>query len=138
LAHAAAIDAPAGTLIAGWMDAHRREVFAAVYRVTAAAPFSFMRLENVEGPTVGEPAATLERWTDTLGIRPAVFVGDGAILYEPVIRQVATDARIAPAPLLAATIGRLAIARIADASDPTDVRPLYVRRPDAEIARDQR
>jgi len=138
LAHAAAIDAPAGTLIAGWMDAHRREVFAAVYRVTAAAPFSFMRLENVEGPTVGEPAATLERWTDTLGIRPAVFVGDGAILYEPVIRQVAADARIAPAPLLAATIGRLAIARIADASDPADVRPLYVRRPDAEIARDQR
>jgi len=77
---------------------------------------------------------------ELLEVEPAeaVFVGDGAILYEPVIRQVAADARIAPAPLLAATIGRLAIARIADASDPADVRPLYVRRPDAEIARDQR
>src|SRR6185436_15312148 len=40
LAHIGSADAPPGTLIAAWMDAHRHEVFAAVYRVTDAAAFS--------------------------------------------------------------------------------------------------
>src|SRR6267142_7270040 len=34
LAHAGSVDLGAGVLIAAWMDAHRRDVFAAVYRVT--------------------------------------------------------------------------------------------------------
>jgi len=36
------------------------------------------------------------------------------------------------------TIGRLALARRAEAVDPGTVRALYVRRPDAEIARDEK
>src|SRR5215475_6610410 len=39
-----------GTLIAVWTDAHRRDVFAAAYRVTAAAPYSAGRLEELDGP----------------------------------------------------------------------------------------
>jgi tRNA A37 threonylcarbamoyladenosine modification protein TsaB len=41
---------------------------------------------------------------------------------------------------LAATIARMALARArtGDAVDPAGVQPLYVRRPDAEIARDVR
>ncbi len=40
IAHAAAADAPSGTVVASWMDAHRHDVFAAIYRVTAAPPFT--------------------------------------------------------------------------------------------------
>ena len=59
LAHVATVDATPGALIAAWMDAHRHEVFAAVYRVTNAPPFGRERLVEVEGPTVAGPAATL-------------------------------------------------------------------------------
>jgi tRNA A37 threonylcarbamoyladenosine modification protein TsaB len=43
-------------------------------------------------------------------------------------------------PPLAAEIGRLGLARAAagDAAPPHAVRPLYVRRPDAELAREKR
>jgi tRNA threonylcarbamoyladenosine biosynthesis protein TsaB len=138
LAHAAAHELPAGTPIAVWMDAHRRDVFAALYRVTAAAPFATDRLECVDGPTVGDPSATLHRWTAELGVSPALFAGNGATMYEDVIRRAAAGAQIARHPMLAGTIGRLAIARADQAVSPADVRPLYVRRPDAEIARDAR
>jgi tRNA threonylcarbamoyladenosine biosynthesis protein TsaB len=137
LAHARSLDISPGTVVAAWMDAHRREVFAAVYRVTRAAPFSADRLEEVEGPTVGDPASTLARWTARFGVRPTLFVGDGATLYEDVIRRAAGGARVVDHPLLAGTIGRLTVVRAAEARDPADVRPLYVRRPDAEIARDK-
>jgi tRNA threonylcarbamoyladenosine biosynthesis protein TsaB len=137
LAHARSGDLPEGTLVAAWMDAHRRDVFAAIYRVAAGAPFSAGRLEAIGGPTVGDPASTLARWIDDLGVRPTVFVGDGAAMYESVIRCALAGVRVFEAPPIAATIGRLAIARASQALDPGDVRPLYVRRPDAEIARDR-
>jgi tRNA threonylcarbamoyladenosine biosynthesis protein TsaB len=138
LAHAQSADLSPGTLIASWMDAHRRDVFAAAYRVTAAMPFCTGRLEEIDGPTVGDPASTLTRWIDELGVRPAVFVGDGAAMYASVIRRALATARVREGPLLAATIGRLAIARAPGALDPGNVRPLYVRKPDAEIARDKK
>jgi tRNA threonylcarbamoyladenosine biosynthesis protein TsaB len=138
LAHAGSRELRAGAVVAAWMDAHRREVFAALYRVAPAAPFTAARLEEMEGPTVGDPAATLARWSNGHGSAPAVFVGDGAILYQDVIRQRAIDPEIVSAPMLAGTIGRLAAARAGEAGEPSDIRPLYVRRPDAEIARDSR
>jgi hypothetical protein len=44
---------------------------------------------------------------------------------------------VAPPPL-ASAIGRLAFARRSEAVEPGAMRALYVRRPDAEIARDER
>ena len=46
---------------------------------------------------------------------------------------------VEPTPLLADHIGRLAIARAerGDAPPPHAIRPLYVRRPDAELARER-
>jgi hypothetical protein len=55
-----------------------------------------------------------------------------------VILASAPSARVVEAPLLAGAIGRLARARRAEAVDPGTVRALYVRRPDAEIARDEK
>jgi tRNA threonylcarbamoyladenosine biosynthesis protein TsaB len=146
LGHLAAVGAAPGTLVGAWMDAHRREVFAALYRVDpstqlrtgAASPFSAGQLEELEGPTVGDPSATLARWTLRFPQPPAVFGGDGAALYADSIARAAPAARLAPPVRLAAAIGRLAIARQSTSIEPGAMRPLYVRRPDAEIARDEK
>ena len=139
LAHCGSIDAAPGTLVAAWMDAHRREVFSGLYRVTTRTPFDLQRLDEVEAAAVGSPAATLERWRRIVARVPEVFIGDGAVLYSEAIRAAAGHATIVEAPLLAGAIGRLAIvrARNGDAVGPGGVRPLYVRRPDAEIARER-
>jgi tRNA threonylcarbamoyladenosine biosynthesis protein TsaB len=137
LGHLAAAGAAPGTLVGAWMDAHRREVFAALYRVSAAPPFSAKGLEELEGPTVGDPAATVARWGLQFTQRPAVFGGDGAVLYAETIARAAPAARIAPSIALTAAIGRLAVAGVPPGIEPGAIRPLYVRRPDAEIARDE-
>jgi hypothetical protein len=67
-----------------------------------------------------------------------VLVGDGAGLYGAVIREQAPGSDVVAAPLIAGAIGRLAMtrARRGDTIDPAAVHPVYVRRPDAELARE--
>jgi hypothetical protein len=64
-----------------------------------------------------------------------VVIGDGAVLYEAIV----TPSRVMRPPLLAGTIGRLAVGyvRRGGGVHPAAVHPLYVRRPDAEIAREK-
>lgn len=133
LAQAAGRDLPPGAFVGAWMDAHRRDVFSALYRVADAPPFEIERLTEIDPPSVGTPASTLARWTVTA--RLDVFVGDGAVLYSQMIGD---SGRVVGAPPLAGTIGLLAAARArkGDTVVPGGVQPLYVRRPDAEIARD--
>jgi tRNA threonylcarbamoyladenosine biosynthesis protein TsaB len=137
LAHAASTTRSPGQMIAAWIDAHRREVFAALYRVGGGAAYSAGRLECLEGPTVGDPAATLARWQQSFNLDRAVLTGNGATLYEEVIRSAIAEAEVGDHPMLAGTIGRLAAADTAAAVGAGELRPLYVRRPDAEIARDK-
>ena len=138
LAHGAAHDAVPGTVVAAWMDAHRRDVFAALYRVADAPPFEPDRLVELEAPTVGDPAATLARWREAVGHVPAIIVGDGAVAFAAVICRDPLGARIVGPPPIAATIARLARARArrGEAVDPAAIHPLYIRRPDAEVARE--
>jgi tRNA threonylcarbamoyladenosine biosynthesis protein TsaB len=137
LAHAGTLDVAPGTLVTSWMDAHRHEVFTALYRVDDAAPFTPARLAEIEGPAVGDPASTLARWAARLGTMPAVFIGDGAVMYIGPIEAANPAARVLPPPLIAGALGRLAIARLAESTEPAGLRPLYVRRPDAELAREK-
>jgi tRNA threonylcarbamoyladenosine biosynthesis protein TsaB len=124
-----------GALVAAWMDARRRDVFSVLYRVTSAPVFQRGRLIEVDPPRVDDPSAVLARWS-LLGT-PDVFIGDGAVAFRDVISR---SDRIRPAPPLAPVIGRVAVerGRIGDTVDPAGIQPLYVRRPDAEIARDER
>jgi tRNA threonylcarbamoyladenosine biosynthesis protein TsaB len=135
IAHAAAVDASAGSLIASWMDAHRRDVFAALYQVTDAPIYAKARLVAVEPPTVGDPAEILSRWSTRVGT-PVVFAGDGATKYAD---RLAEAARVFDPPLLAGTIGLMAAqaGRAGETIHPAQVQALYIRRPDAEIARDK-
>jgi len=131
-------NADTGTLVAAWMDAHRRDVFAALYRVTAAPPYDAARLEVVEPAMVDAPDAVLERWRDVLQTAEAGFIGDGAVLYAEAIGSAVPRARVDAPPPLAGAVGRLAAvrARTGGAIAPGDIRPLYVRRPDAVAARE--
>ena len=67
---------------------------------------------------------------------PNVVVGDGAVLYADVI---AGRSLVKPSPASAVTLGLMAVdrAKAGDTVDPAGVEPLYVRRPDAEIARER-
>jgi tRNA threonylcarbamoyladenosine biosynthesis protein TsaB len=134
LAHCASVGLSAGAHVAAWMDAYRRDIFAALYRVTDAAVFDPDRLVELDPPSVDSPAAIWARWSNELVV-PSVVIGDGAVLYEAIV----TPSRVMRPPLLAGAIGRLAVSyvRRGGGVHPSAVHPLYVRRPDAEIAREK-
>jgi tRNA threonylcarbamoyladenosine biosynthesis protein TsaB len=139
-AQMAASGDPPGALVGVWTDAHRRDVFAALYRVGPQAPFDPERLAEIDGPSVADPAAVLMQWEPVLGDGPVRFVGDGAVQYAMMIRARHPRALVAAPPVLAGAIGVIAarLARAGRTIAPDDVRPLYVRRPDAEIDREKR
>jgi tRNA threonylcarbamoyladenosine biosynthesis protein TsaB len=116
---------------AAWIDAQRGEVFASLYDGTGT------RL--LAGPSSLPPVPTLDAWTSALPDVAPVFIGDGAIRHEAVIRErFGPGARILPTPPLAGIIGRLAAAAPDRAVLPHAVVPIYIRRPDVELARSRR
>ena len=135
LAEAAAAGHPAGTRVGAWMDAHRLEVFSALFVIAAPGQGDDVaELREIEPSTVAPPADTIERWK-TLGL-PTAVCGDGAAMYANVLGGAI---QVVPTPPLAGIIGRLAVPASRDGStvSPAGVQPLYVRRPDAEVARDR-
>jgi tRNA threonylcarbamoyladenosine biosynthesis protein TsaB len=120
--------------IAIWIDAHRGEVFAVLYSADGRT--------MLHEPTSLAPAETLDAWiaTGALTADAAVhFAGDGALRYEDVIRERLADPRLPHSPRpLAGTIATIAGAEPARGVSPHAVAPLYIRRPDAELARDRR
>lgn len=115
--------------VGAWMDALRGEVFAALYSGRTV----------IDEPTVNAPAATLGRWEPMLAGTRAAFIGDGALAYAEVIRAAVPAAVIIQSvPPLAPAIARLAAERAGhQITPPHAIRPIYVRRPDAELARDR-
>jgi tRNA threonylcarbamoyladenosine biosynthesis protein TsaB len=111
--------------IAAWIDALRGEVFAQVFEgsgpiseVVAAAPLT----------VVASHRGILDG---------AEFHGDGAVRYrEEILAAIGGPVRVAEdVPLLAGAIGLIAARQPDRAVLPHAVVPIYVRRPDAEIAR---
>ena len=139
LAQLAGRDLAAGAAVGVWMDAQRHDVFSALYRLTSNPPFGPGRLVEIEEPSVGDPAATLGRW-DRIVDSEILFVGDGAERYGNVLRSRRSDARIIDATPLAGAIGLMAVAcsGAGGTVDPGEVRPLYIRRPDAEVDREKK
>lgn len=133
---------PSGPPLAIWLDGQRQEVFAAVLQRTsppAASPA--ITFQYLEEPCVGRPSVVLERWAAMSWWGTAAFAGDGALVYRAVLEQHlgASPRVVMPTPPLAPAIGAIAGRRAVagEAVLPHAVRPLYVRRPDAELARDR-
>ncbi len=132
-----------GLAIVSVMDAQRGEVYAAAYAAPGDAAawrqaHEAGALPELVAPTVGLPGEVFASWT-LAGGTPPLAVGEGARAHRAVLERVWPGATVAePVPLIAGAIGLLAATRAAAAIRPHDVRPLYVRRPDAERERDRR
>jgi tRNA threonylcarbamoyladenosine biosynthesis protein TsaB len=119
--------------IATWIDAHRGEVFASLF-----APDGTTVLQP---PSSLPPEQTLDTWSGVLAASPHIrFTGDGAVRYGDVIRRIVGEraAIDGDVPTLAGAIAHIAAGDGARAVHPHAIVPLYVRRPDAELARDRR
>ena len=98
-----------------------------------------MRPGKLIAPIVAKPETILDRFAQ----QPTLFIGDGARTYKELIQQRMGDAGALvenPTPSLAGTIAMVAAELAAEGvhSPPHAIRPLYVRRTDAELARDAR
>ncbi len=133
--------------VAAWIDARRSEVFAALYDVApgaGAAPDPATGLIELISPEVGGPDALLDGWTRRGHVTgtPIVFTGDGAVAYRSTIeRAVGAAARVLDPPAcLTGLVADIAAARAGagGAVSPHAVVPVYVRRPDADVARERR
>jgi tRNA threonylcarbamoyladenosine biosynthesis protein TsaB len=113
-----------------WMDAQRGQVFSATYSGRTV----------LESAIVEKPAEILRRWQRE-GRHPHVFIGDGALMSRDLIQRAEPKARIVdPVGPLAPAIARLAAAYIElhGTASPDAIRPVYIRRSDAELARDRK
>jgi tRNA threonylcarbamoyladenosine biosynthesis protein TsaB len=112
--------------VATWVDAWRGEVYAALY------DDGVLR----SGPVVAHPGVLL---TDLQG--PTTFVGNGAASYQALLDARPGSRIHAPAhPPLAGVVGRVAETRARGGELPSAdvIAPIYVRRPDVEMAREAR
>jgi tRNA threonylcarbamoyladenosine biosynthesis protein TsaB len=123
----------AGDPIAIWIDAHRGEVFAALFDADGRT--------MVRTPSSLSPGATLEAWAPDLDAFERLrFAGDGAVRYREHIeeRLAGRACFVEESGPLAGVIGQIAHGEPERAVRPHALVPLYVRRPDAELARDRR
>jgi len=133
LAVAASRAVPSARQVAVFLDGARGEVFAARYVVTPETP---LEPRAIDEPCAAPPRAVLDTWR-TEGALPEVFIGSGAMLYRRDILAAAPITRLVEAPLLAPLVAELGerMAARGDVVPLHSLRPVYVRRPDAEIAR---
>ena len=116
--------------VGAWMDAQRGEVFAALYTAGGS--------REVE-PSSDAPETTLRRWSTIGPSGPVRYIGDGALRYREVIARLHPSSTIVEVvPTLAGIIGAIATEWPGRAVLPHAVVPIYVRRSDAELARDKR
>jgi tRNA threonylcarbamoyladenosine biosynthesis protein TsaB len=114
--------------ISTWIDAWRGEVFAARYDDG----------QEMGAPVVAPPDVLLDQLTG-----PTRFTGDGAAVYESRIRaRLGEAARFTTpiAPPLAGAVAALAARAFREGQRPLPhaIRPIYVRRSDAELAADRK
>jgi tRNA threonylcarbamoyladenosine biosynthesis protein TsaB len=111
--------------LATWIDAWRGEVFAVEYRDG----------QQLAEPVVASPAVLL----GALKGRDAVFTGDGAAVFEARIRETLGETARFTAPIAPPIAGAVALLagqafRRGERPLPHAIRPIYVRRSDAELA----
>lgn len=143
LAAAAAESLGAGShRVAAWMDAQRGEVFSAAYLVRID-PVEGVALTSLSLPVAASADEIARRWREEGRLTGLVAAGDGALRYRSVVAAhegglfaglLESSVALAPA------VARLAVDAFARGGSflPHAIRPIYVRRPDAELARERR
>ena len=135
-------------LIAPWVDAKRGEIFSALYEPVPCADAADPRRTGGEGwrvavePVAMSPVALVARWADTLATHRVWVIGDGvagcrsllASRLSPGFRTIHETSPLAGVMAVMASEEPWCGREVA----PHALRPIYVRRPDAELARDRR
>ena len=125
-----------------WVDGKRSEVFSAIYERNSSAKSSAVTWRTKIGPIAATPETVLERWSPYLKNHISWFMGDGVPLYRSMldVRIPTASKIIADIPPLAGEMAIMASSQhwLRQAVGPHALRPVYVRRPDAELARDRR
>ena len=123
-------------LVVACLDGQRDdEVFYAAWRHDEMRPLT--AATAVIAPAVaraGEAAGEVDRIRSNV---PVVVVGSGAVRHAALFERLG-GVRVVEVPVpIAAAAAALAADRAAEAAPPHALRPVYLRRPDAEIARDR-
>ena len=111
--------------IAPMIDARRGDIYGAVYRRNNTNGRGDTLIEE-QRPVVLKPA----QWVASLPRQPLIFCGDGAIRYRSLLDV--REWRIHSMDLYLART----IAELATTPNSGSLSPVYVRKPDAEIARE--
>jgi ribosomal-protein-alanine N-acetyltransferase len=123
---------PPGTILGLCLDGQRGDVFYATIEVPAGAGV------EVSTPAVGKPDEAAAAFARQAAGRALHVVGNGGRRYQEVFLARLSGVAIGePASPLAAESARVAAQHPDRGVRPHALRPLYVRRPDAEIARDR-
>jgi tRNA threonylcarbamoyladenosine biosynthesis protein TsaB len=129
-----------GTLLLPSVDARRGEVYASLYRIGAKGEPP-VRLWGPEPVSLTAFARRFAELTPSGAEKPGVLQGDGAALLLPMLP--AESGWMAPARFAradAAAVVRVAARRVAlgQTLDPEALQPVYLRKSDAEIHREER
>ena len=129
------------------MTAHRGEIFAAVYELSSPGQYVWEAgtecppLVEVIAPTVEKPEVVLSAWRDVLNKESSQIIGATETNLTTTVKRIvgAKISLIEQQPPLAEIATRIAgLKDSADLVRAHAIRPVYVRRPYAEIARDRR
>lgn len=134
---AAALGAPGrlAPLIVPCLDGQRGDVFVAAYDATGASTIEESRVA-IE-PRVGRPEEVAIALTSAAVPADMVIVGNGAQRYAEIFRRLLPGVRLDDLPQpIAEAAAQMAERRVDSAVKPHALRPIYLRRPDAELARD--
>ena len=141
-------DTQGPNMIAPWVDAKRGEIFSALYEPVPCVAAADSRRTAGEGwrvtvePVAVPPVALVDAWADTLATHRVWVIGDGVAGCRSLLasRLSAGSRTIHETPLLAGVMAVMASVEpwCRQAVAPHALRPIYVRRPDAELARERR
>ena len=136
-------------LVAALMDAHRGEAFGALYVSPDVEPpvdettrtCAYPELIARVSPAVGVPDAVIDDWGSAAAGHTLEVIGDAVAAVRPVLEARFGDrAHLTPEmPALGPLLARIGAARARTGGvAPHAVRPVYIRQPDAELARERR
>jgi len=143
-------------LVGTWLDGQRNQVFSAGYlrlkevgspptSASSGGPPTIISVPEgfleIEPHSVGTPQEMSICWQKRLEVKSLTLVGDGAHRYESEAKDLlGSTVRVLPIQgNLAENVGRLALgASEGQLLGPHPLRPLYIRRPDVELARNRR
>lgn len=126
-----------GGLIAPCIDGLRGEIFYSLID-TSAGRGAFEGWRRLIEPAASTPEVAAARIIDVAAGKPVTVLGPGAERHAEVFRSTSTNLSIAPldtGTTIATGAAWLASVQSARAGSPHALQPIYLRRPDAELAR---